>query len=103
MLELGFIKKITGWLEILLFFIFAMLMLLDYAFIPGYFKKYGATMFNLSLLTTTFYSLVFEILLFSMEFSWLYILGFILIIVGLVIYNKPYKKENTDKLMNELY
>ena len=80
-----------------------MLMLLAYSFIPSYIKKYGATMFNLSLLAAIFYSLVFGIFLFSLKFFWLYILGFVLIIVGLIIYNKPYKEKNIEKLMNELY
>ena len=63
--EMHFILKISRWEEVLLLSGFALLVLLGYSFLPLYVIKYGATMFNLSLLTSVFYGLAIGIFLFS--------------------------------------
>lgn len=64
---------------------------------PNYIKIYGATMYNLSLLTTMVYGLLFGILLFNEAVSWLYLIGFVFIILGIIIYNKPRSQIPTEE------
>lgn len=45
-------------------------------------------MFNLSLLTSDFFAVVAAKYLFNEELSWLYFVGFTLIIVGILVYNR---------------
>lgn len=59
-----------------------------YSIAPYYLKAYGATVYNLSLLTTSLYGLVFEVLfLHQTTFDWLYLVGFCFVLVGIVLYN----------------
>lgn len=50
-------------------------------------KRYTATMYNLSYLTSMVYGLVFGIILFNESFSVLYFVGFGFVIAGSLIYN----------------
>lgn len=68
---------------------FGVTILLIYSSTPYYFEKFGATLFNLSLLTAMVYGLIFGMLLFGQQMSWLYIIGYILVIIGIVLYNVP--------------
>lgn len=53
-------------------------------------KKSGATVYNLSILTADFYSLLVGICLFDYNFHVLYFLSFVLILVGVIVFSvKP--------------
>jgi solute carrier family 35 protein F1/2 len=51
-------------------------------------KDGDAAVFNLSLLTSDFFAVVAAKYLFNEELSWLYFVGFSMIIAGLLIYNR---------------
>ncbi|CAG9324363.1 unnamed protein product [Blepharisma stoltei] len=72
---------------------FAICLASMYSISPYYFVKYGATMYNLSLLTSLLYGVIFGVLLFHEGMSWFYIISFTLVLCGIVIYNKPKAKE----------
>uniref|UniRef100_A0AAZ3SE09 Solute carrier family 35 member F1 n=1 Tax=Oncorhynchus tshawytscha TaxID=74940 RepID=A0AAZ3SE09_ONCTS len=57
-----------------------------YSFMPVVIKRSSATSVNLSLLTADLYSLFCGLLLFQYKFSGLYLLSFIIIVLGLVLY-----------------
>eukprot|EP00054_Salpingoeca_dolichothecata_P010133 m.57013 g.57013 ORF g.57013 m.57013 type:complete len:154 (+) comp18830_c1_seq1:203-664(+) len=65
---------------------FSVCLFLLYSLVPLLLQISGATMLNLSLLTSDVYSLLFGLFLFHYKFSGLYILAFCTIIVGLIIY-----------------
>ncbi|KAF8984714.1 hypothetical protein BGZ46_007194 [Entomortierella lignicola] len=58
-----------------------------YSVSPVLFRLSSATFFNLSLLTSDFYGLIFGIFLFSAKINRLYPIAYVLIIGGLVVYN----------------
>ena len=58
-----------------------------YSLVPLLLQSSSATLFNLSLLTSDVYSLLFGLFLFGYHFSWVYLLAFGAVIVGLVVYN----------------
>jgi hypothetical protein len=65
-----------------------------YSISPFFMGTYGATVYNLSLLTASFYGLVFDILIFDRaDYDWLYFVGFGLITLGIVVYNVPAEKK----------
>lgn len=51
-------------------------------------KDGDAAVFNLSLLTSDVFAVVAAKYLFNEELSWLYFVGFALIIVGVLVYNR---------------
>ncbi|KAG9063891.1 hypothetical protein KI688_004005 [Linnemannia hyalina] len=58
-----------------------------YSVSPVLFRLSSATFFNLSLLTSDFYGLIFGIFLFNSKINKLYPIAYILIIGGIVVYN----------------
>ncbi|KAF9324577.1 hypothetical protein BG006_000403 [Podila minutissima] len=58
-----------------------------YSVSPILFRLSSATFFNLSLLTSDFYGLVFGIFLFGAKISRLYPIAYVLIIAGIIVYN----------------
>ncbi|XP_072899749.1 solute carrier family 35 member F2-like isoform X1 [Hemitrygon akajei] len=76
-----------NWQIVLLFSSFAACMFGWYSFLPIVMKLSNATSVNLAILTADLYSLFFGIFLFHYKFSVLYILAFVLIMVGFIIYN----------------
>ncbi|KAG0347082.1 hypothetical protein BG004_000142 [Podila humilis] len=58
-----------------------------YSVSPILFRLSSATFFNLSLLTSDFYGLVFGIFLFSAKINRLYPIAYVLIIAGIIVYN----------------
>ena len=58
-----------------------------YALMPYYVTKYGATMFNLSLITTIVYAFIFALFAYHEEAGWMYITGYAVVLAGLALYN----------------
>lgn len=50
----------------------------------------GATMFNLSLLTSDMWAVVVRIFIYRQEVDWLYYLAFSVVLIGLVLYSLTY-------------
>jgi solute carrier family 35, member F1/2 len=63
-------------------FLFAM-----YSVVPYMLRLSGSTLFNLSLLTSDAYAVIFGILFFSKVPSWLYFVALIIIVICLLCYN----------------
>jgi len=75
-------KDGTGWL--LLLYVIAMDIV--YALAPVLFRTASSSFFNISLLTSDFYGLLFGLFLFHYSPYWLYFLAFPVVISGLVLY-----------------
>ncbi|NXP38800.1 S35F2 protein, partial [Leiothrix lutea] len=75
-----------NWEVALLFTAFALCMFALYSFMPVVMKVTSATSVNLGILTSDLYSLFFGLFLFHYEFSGLYILSFVIIMGGFVLY-----------------
>ncbi|KAL8240125.1 hypothetical protein R6Q59_013480 [Mikania micrantha] len=54
----------------------------------------GATLFNLSLLTSDMWAVVIRVFLYNQKVDWLYYVSFLFIGVGLIIYSKSEKHSN---------
>ncbi|XP_069747358.1 solute carrier family 35 member F2-like [Narcine bancroftii] len=76
-----------NWQVVLLFTSFAVCMFGWYSFLPIVIKLSNATSVNLAILTADLYSFFFGIFLFHYKFSTLYILAFVIIMVGFILYN----------------
>ncbi|XP_055493010.1 solute carrier family 35 member F2-like [Leucoraja erinacea] len=76
-----------NWQIVLLFTSFAVCMFGWYSFLPIVIKLSSATSVNLGTLTADLYSLFFGIFLFHYKFSTLYVLAFLLILIGFILYN----------------
>lgn len=72
---------------ILLFTLYVLCMYALYSFMPVVVKMTSATAVNLSLLTADLFSLFCGIFLFHYSFSALYIVSFVVIVVGFVMFN----------------
>lgn len=75
-----------NWKIALLFIVFALCMFGLYSSMPVVIKVTSATSVNLGILTADLYSLFFGLFLFYYKFSGLYILSFVIIMVGFVLY-----------------
>ncbi|NWH87121.1 S35F2 protein, partial [Aegithalos caudatus] len=75
-----------NWKVALLFTAFALCMFALYSFMPVVIKVTSATSVNLGILTSDLYSLFFGIFLFFYHFSVLYIVSFVIIMVGFILY-----------------
>ncbi|KAK9290380.1 hypothetical protein L1049_008549 [Liquidambar formosana] len=76
---------------ILAFFGFALSCFMFYSLVPFVLKISGATMFNLSVLTSDMWAVVFRIFIYHQQVDWLYYLSFALVVFGLIIYAKTEK------------
>ncbi|RUS35024.1 hypothetical protein BC938DRAFT_476762 [Jimgerdemannia flammicorona] len=70
-----------------MFFVYTVAMFTLYSFGPILFRKSSATFFNLSLLTSDFYGLIFAIILFNAVINPLYPFAYILVVIGIIVYN----------------
>ncbi|KAM9451257.1 solute carrier family 35 member F2 isoform 1-T4 [Clarias gariepinus] len=87
-LEVGAISRINwNWTIYLLFPSYVLCMYGLYSFMPVVVKMTSATAVNLSLLTADLFSLFCGILLFHYKFSVLYILSFVVITLGFILFN----------------
>ncbi|XP_065501275.1 solute carrier family 35 member F2 [Caloenas nicobarica] len=75
-----------NWKIALLFTGFSLCMFGLYSFMPVVIKLTSATSVNLGILTADLYSLFFGLFLFSYSFSGLYIVSFLIIMVGFIMY-----------------
>ncbi|KAM4904576.1 solute carrier family 35 member F2 [Sylvia borin] len=75
-----------NWEVALLLTAFALCMFALYSFMPVVMKVTSATSVNLGILTSDLYSLFFGLFLFHYKFSGLYILSFVVIMVGFLLY-----------------
>ncbi|NXM15164.1 S35F2 protein, partial [Ploceus nigricollis] len=75
-----------NWKIALLFTAFALCMFGLYSFMPLVIKVTSATSVNLAILTSDLYSLFLGLFLFLYKFSGLYILSFVIIMVGFTLY-----------------
>ena len=57
-----------------------------YLSVPVLLARSGALFFNLSILTSDFWSVLFGVVLFHVRLHWLYFLAFVLIVAGLIMY-----------------
>lgn len=79
-------SQLSSCFAALLFTAFALCMFGLYSFMPVVIKVTSATSVNLGILTADLYSLFFGLFLFFYNFSGLYILSFIIIMVGFILY-----------------
>ncbi|KAJ1349111.1 hypothetical protein KIN20_004562 [Parelaphostrongylus tenuis] len=69
------------------FILFAISMFLFYSLVTVVLEKTSALMFNLSVLTADFYSLLFGLFLFMDTFHYLYFVSFVVVVTGSIIYS----------------
>ncbi|XP_060747661.1 solute carrier family 35 member F2 [Tachysurus vachellii] len=87
-LEAEAVSKISwDWTISLLFFSYVLCMYGLYSFMPVVVKMTSATAVNLSLLTADLFSLFCGIVLFHYKFSVLYIVSFVVITIGFILFN----------------
>ncbi|KAL3839795.1 hypothetical protein ACJIZ3_024386 [Penstemon smallii] len=75
--------------------VYAVSSFLFYTLVPFVLKISGATLFNLSLLTSDMWAVVVRIFIYKQKVDWLYYLAFALVVVGIFIYSKT--EENPEK------
>ncbi|KAN0042574.1 hypothetical protein ACTA71_011382 [Dictyostelium dimigraforme] len=83
---------------------FALCLFIMYSFTPTMMEIAGATVMNLSLLTSDIFGIIVAIFVFNRELSWLYFLSFFVIVSALIIYNlsAPHvKSAEVQNLINE--
>ncbi|XP_032879322.1 solute carrier family 35 member F2 [Amblyraja radiata] len=88
-----------NWQIVLLFTSFSICMFGWYSFLPIVIKLSNATSVNLGTLTADLYSLFFGIFLFHYKFSTLYVLAFLLILIGFILYNSS--PSHTSEVQNQ--
>ncbi|CAI0469446.1 unnamed protein product [Linum tenue] len=71
-------------------------MFCSYSMIPWILKWSGATMFNLSILTSNMWAVVIRTFFYQQKVDWLYFLAFAVVILGLVIYSTNEKAPVPD-------
>lgn len=80
---------------------FAVAMFLFYSFVPVLLKISGATMLNLSLLTSDMWSVIIRIFAYHQKVDWMYFLAFAAVTLGLVIYSWG-DKETEDQCRGDV-
>ncbi|KAM4701575.1 solute carrier family 35 member F2 [Discoglossus pictus] len=90
------------WKVGLLFAVFALCMFGLYSLMPVVIRVTSATSVNLGILTADLYSLFFGLFLFGYKFSGVYILAFVVIMVGFIMYcsTATYNMEPPPELSN---
>ncbi|KAI7997744.1 Solute carrier family 35 member F1 [Camellia lanceoleosa] len=91
-LERKSLESVKWSTEIILAFAgYALSFFMFYSFVPFVLKMSGATMFNLSILTSDMWAVVIRIFFYHQQVDWLYYLSFAIEVVGLVMYSKTEK------------
>ncbi|XWS16738.1 hypothetical protein CRYUN_Cryun33cG0004500 [Craigia yunnanensis] len=86
--ELKSLESVTWSTDVILAFIgYTLSSFMFYSITPFVLKLSGATMLNLSLLTSVMWAVVIRILLYRQRVDWIYFLAFAIIVIGLVIYS----------------
>ncbi|KAF9942812.1 hypothetical protein BGZ67_010444 [Mortierella alpina] len=87
-LERNEIRNVKWTPQVVLYIIgFDIALFIMYSVSPLLFRLSSATFFNLSLLTSDFYGLIFGIFLFNAKINRLYPIAYVLIIAGIIVYN----------------
>ncbi|KAF9564121.1 hypothetical protein EC968_004624 [Mortierella alpina] len=87
-LERNEIRSVKWTPQVVLYIIgFDIALFTMYSVSPLLFRLSSATFFNLSLLTSDFYGLIFGIFLFNAKINRLYPIAYVLIIAGIIVYN----------------
>ncbi|XP_022137947.1 solute carrier family 35 member F1-like isoform X2 [Momordica charantia] len=73
---------------------FSLAMFLFYSLVPVLLQTSGATMLNLSLLTSDMWSVVIRIFAYHEKVDWIYFLAFAAVVVGLIIYSVADEEED---------
>lgn len=66
---------------------FAVAIFMFYTVTPFVLKMSGATLFNLSLLTSDMWAVAIRVLFYHQQINWLYYLAFAVVAIGLIIYS----------------
>ncbi|CAN6346655.1 unnamed protein product [Urochloa humidicola] len=66
---------------------FAVAIFIFYTITPFVLKMSGATLFNLSLLTSDMWAVAIRVLFYHQQINWLYYLAFTVVAIGLIIYS----------------
>ena len=87
-------------LIILSFIGFAVINVIAYTIIPFYIRRSGATLLNISNVTTIIWSMISDIFLFNSKFYLMYVGAFVMDLIGILIYSihAPIKKADSDEL-----
>ncbi|KAF9953020.1 hypothetical protein BGZ65_004911 [Modicella reniformis] len=87
-LERNDIKNVNWTPQVVAYIVgFDVALFIMYSVSPLLFRRSSATFFNLSLLTSDFYGLIFGLFLFGAKVNYLYPIAYIQIIVGIIVYN----------------
>ena len=78
----------------------ALVNFVTYTIIPFYITRSGATLLNLSNVTTIVWSMLFDIVLYNSSFYPICLLAFIIELVAIIVFStrEPKKKLDTDKM-----
>ncbi|KAM9993420.1 hypothetical protein ACTFIZ_011375 [Dictyostelium cf. discoideum] len=79
---------------------FALCLFIMYSFTPTMMEIAGATVMNLSLLTSDMFGIIVAIFVFDRDLSWLYFLSFFVICSALVIYNLSAPHVKSSEVQN---
>ncbi|KAM7526073.1 hypothetical protein LguiA_015975 [Lonicera macranthoides] len=91
-LERKSLESVKWSAEIILAFAgYALSSFMFYSIVPSVLKMSGATMFNLSILTSDMWAVVIRIFFYHQQVDWLYYLSFAIVVVGLIIYSTTEK------------
>ncbi|CAN6354999.1 unnamed protein product [Urochloa humidicola] len=66
---------------------FAVAIFIFYTITPFVLKMSGATLFNLSLLTSDMWAVAIRVLFYHQQINWLYYLAFTIVAIGLITYS----------------
>ncbi|XP_071723141.1 uncharacterized protein [Rutidosis leptorrhynchoides] len=101
-LELKNLEKVAWSRDIVLAFVgFTASSFLFSTLTPFVLKLSGAAMFNLSMLTSDMWAVVFRIFLYKQQVDWLYYIAFAVVVIGLVIYTTTGKDPVIVPLLQE--
>ncbi|XP_062180367.1 uncharacterized protein LOC133884818 isoform X2 [Phragmites australis] len=76
---------------------FAVAIFMFYTITPFVLKMSGATLFNLSLLTSDMWAVAIRVLFYHQQINWLYYLAFTVVAIGLIIYSL-YESSSDDEI-----
>ncbi|KAK5579990.1 hypothetical protein RB653_000002 [Dictyostelium firmibasis] len=79
---------------------FALCLFIMYSFTPTMMEIAGATVMNLSLLTSDIFGIIVAIFVFDRDLSWLYFLSFFVIVSALIIYNLSAPHVKSSEIQN---
>ncbi|ANM65264.1 solute carrier family 35 protein (DUF914) [Arabidopsis thaliana] len=94
---LGFFGAIISAIQVFPFLRFTLTMFLFYPLVPVLLKTNGATMFNLSLLTSDMWAVLIRTFGYHEKVDWLYFLAFATTATGLIIYSMKEKDQEEHR------